>query len=264
MNGWCVMDEGPGVQSVLKALDILEALAACPDGAGVTELGRRLGMKPPTVHNLLQTLARRQYAGKDDATQRYRLGFACAALGRAYLGALRVPDAARRPIEELARQVNESVVVATIQQNEIAFVARASGDRMLAVDFERSWTQAGYGSACGRVILAYLPPERLARYIDAHPIAQARTEDIRSRKDLDAILDQARRKGHLEYWREGRTVLAIAAPIRDHASEVIAAVGIGMPGVRFQERQRPKLVEAVVATADTISTTLGFAPGVSG
>jgi len=249
------------VQSVGRALDILEMLAAEGDGAGagVSEIARALELKIPTTHNLLRTLLARGYAAKDGAG-RYRLGHGCARLGGAYRRDLRVPQAAQPVISELAGRLNESVVVAMMTGGEVAFVARASGTRMLAVNFEHAVVRAGYTSVCGRVILAHLPVDRLEAYVASHPLRRGTCEDLAGLKDLDRVLESARRKGHLEYWREGNTVLAIAAPIRDFSGEVIAAVGLGMPGVRFRKSERNRIVNAVKEAAAEISAELGYEP----
>lgn len=246
------------VQSVTRAIGILEALGEAQGGLGVTELARRLKLKVPTVHNLLRTLSAHGYVAKDRSTQRYRLGLSCARLARAYVHALRVPEAARPVIEELALRLNESVIVAVMEHGEIAFVARAAGNRMLSVNFERSWVKVGYTSVCGRVLLAYLSKAELERYIATHPIDPTQLEDIQTRDDLDRILEQARRDGHLEYWREHNTALAIAAPIRDYTGDVVASVGLGMPAVRFRESEREVIVGAVKEAARKISEEMGW------
>ena len=246
------------IQSVVRAIDILEVLAAAEHGLGVTELAKQLGLKVPTSHNLLRTLMAKGYVSQERQTQRYRLGLNCAQLGRAYRHMLRVPEVARPAIEQLALRLNESVVVAAMEQGEILFVARALGNQMLAVNFERSWVKTGYTSVCGRVLLAHLPQAELERYVGAHPIKQGEVEDIRNRRQLDGILEQARSDGHLEYWRDSNTVLAIAAPIRDFTKDVVASVGLGMPGVRFKESERETVVGAVTETAKQISVELGY------
>ena len=246
------------IQSVARAVDILEALGRSEQGLGVTELARQLGLKVPTTHNLLRTLSVRRYVAKDRTGQRYRLGFACGQIGRAYAQALRVPDLARPVIDALADRFNESVVVAMMEQGEIFFVARAAGDQMLAVNFEGSWVKTGYTSVCGRVLLAYLPGPELDAYVDAHPIEPGQIEDLPDREALERSLEQTRRDGHLEYWRDNNAVLAIAAPIRDYTSAVVASVGVGIPGVRFKESEREATVGAVMKAARRLSAELGF------
>ncbi|NOZ23659.1 MAG: IclR family transcriptional regulator [Planctomycetes bacterium] len=246
------------VQSVVRALDILKVLGRSERGLGVTELAKAVDLKVPTAHNLLRTLVAKGYVAKDATSQRYRLGFNCASLGRAYRRTLRVPEIARPHIEELAQRLNESVIVAMIEGGEILFVARAAGNQMLTVNFERSLVRTGFTSVCGRVLLAHLPDHMLERYLAVHPIEDAKSEDVHSREDLDRILAQARRDGYLEYWRENNTVLAIAAPIRDFTGEVVASVGLGMPGVRFKKSEHDVVVGAVKETANKISTDLGY------
>jgi len=258
MNSQQDANSGSLVQSVARALDILEVLGQAEQGLGVTELARQLGLKVPTAHNLLRTLLARGYVAKDKSTQRYRLGFNCAQLGRAYRQTLRISEVARPAVQDLARRLNESVVVAAMEQGEIAFIARAAGSQMLAVNFERSWVKVGCTSVCGRVLLAHLPEDELGRYIDAHPIKRGEIEDIGNRRDLDRILAKARSDGHLEYWRDSNTVLAIAAPIRDYTGDVVASVGLGMPGVRFKKSERRVIVGAVEDTARHISDELGY------
>jgi DNA-binding IclR family transcriptional regulator len=245
------------VQSVGRALDILELLADGGDGAGVSEIARALELKVPTTHNLLRTLLARGYAAKDSAG-RYRLGHGCAGLGRAYRRDLHVPQVAQPVMDDLSARLNESVILAMMTGGEIAFVARASGTRMLAVNFEPSVVKAGYTSVCGRVILAHLPPAQLEAYVASHPLRRGVCEDLSGRRDLDRVLERARRKGHLEYWRESGTVLAIAAPIRDSGGEVVAAVGLGMPAVRFRKTERSRIAGAVRKAAEEISAELGY------
>jgi DNA-binding IclR family transcriptional regulator len=248
------------VQSVGRALDILELLGRAEGGLGVTELARRLELKTPTAHNLLRTLSARGYAAKGE-DQRYRLSCECGRLGGMYLDNLRVPEIARPAIEELALDLNESVILGMMVHGEIAFVARASGSRMLSVNFEPSVVRFGYTSVCGRVVLAHLDPEALEAYVASHPVAKSHCEDIRSRRDLDQVLARARRDGYLDYWRENNTVLAIAAPIRDYTDKVVAAVGLGMPGVRFRKSHRSRIIKAVQRTASVISSELGYGGG---
>jgi IclR family pca regulon transcriptional regulator len=248
------------VQSVGRAFDILELLGRAEGGLGVTELARRLELKTPTVHNLLRTLTARGYAAKDE-DQKYRLSHECGRLGGMYLDNLRVPEVARPAIQELALDLDESVVLGMMVHGEIVFTARASGSRMLAVNFEHAVVQFGYTSVCGRVILAHLDPEAREAYLSLHPVKKGKCEDIRNRRELDRVLARARRDGYLDYWRENDTVLAIAAPIRDFTGEVVAAVGLGMPGVRFRKSHRSRIIKAVKKTADDISSELGYDGG---
>src|SRR5512146_598493 len=62
------------LQSLLRALDILELVARSDDGLTLQELADSLGMKPPTVYNLARTLAARGFLRKVPRPVRYQLG----------------------------------------------------------------------------------------------------------------------------------------------------------------------------------------------
>ena len=246
------------VQSVTRALDIFEALGVARDGLGVTELARELGLKAPTTHNLLRTLVMRGYVAKDGSTQKYRLAAACGALGRAFQRGLRLPVAARPHLEALSAKLNESAVLGVLEHGEMAFVARVEAQRMLTVSFEHVWVRDGYASVCGRVLLAHMPPHDLKAYLSAHPIAQSRAEDIRSKKSLTAALEEVRRQGVCAYWRDKQTVFAVAAPVFDADGRAAAAVGLALPGIRFRKEDRPEIVRAVSDAARSMSEELGW------
>lgn len=55
------------VQSLLKALDLLRAVAESPDGLRLNELAERFSMSKSTVHNLLRTLRARGFLEQDAA-----------------------------------------------------------------------------------------------------------------------------------------------------------------------------------------------------
>ena len=56
------MNETNLVQSVDRALRIIEFLAENPTGAGITEISKSLGLSKGTVHRLISTLKERDFA----------------------------------------------------------------------------------------------------------------------------------------------------------------------------------------------------------
>ena len=73
------------VQSIERALRILEELAEENEGLGVTELSKRLDLHKSTVHRILTTLLTFEYVEQDTITERYRLGIKLLYLGGSIL-----------------------------------------------------------------------------------------------------------------------------------------------------------------------------------
>ncbi len=70
-----------GVQSVHKALDVLEALAAAGGDLPLTDLALETGIPMATMHRLTRTLVERGYV-RQLADRSYALGPELVALGR--------------------------------------------------------------------------------------------------------------------------------------------------------------------------------------
>ena len=69
------------VQSLLRALDLLEALGRLGDSR-LGELADEVGLHPSTAHRLLGTLCARGFVTQDGRSGRYRLGYAVLALAQ--------------------------------------------------------------------------------------------------------------------------------------------------------------------------------------
>jgi IclR family acetate operon transcriptional repressor len=103
------------VQSVDRALDLLEALAAAEGEVSITALAARTSLHVSTVHRLLSTLLRRGYVRQNPETSRYYAGAKLATLseGRSRFGELRLRvRPVLRSITEATRD-REPVVLAT-------------------------------------------------------------------------------------------------------------------------------------------------------
>ena len=72
--------QGNGVQSLERALDILELLSRSETELGVTEIGPSVGLANGTAHRLLATLTRRGYARQNPQTRKYGIGLRALAL----------------------------------------------------------------------------------------------------------------------------------------------------------------------------------------
>jgi DNA-binding IclR family transcriptional regulator len=77
--------------------------------------------------------------------------------------------------------------------------------------------------------------------------------------ELEAALEGVRAEGYaldLEEYEEG--LRCAAAPVRDHAGQVVAAIGIAGPSHRLTDEQLPRVIPSVTGAANTISRNLGY------
>jgi len=240
------------IQSLHRAFDILEFLAQRgSEAAPLGDIARHTGLNASTGANLLKTLVSRSYVDQVGPRKGYVLGPMAQHLGRA--GGFRsdLVQAAEPLLVALAEQVHESVVLSALHQDRLFELARADGDSLLQLRRDLQLVESVYRAANGRVLLAYLPETALAGFVaraglpgEAWPGV---TDDAVLRRELEAI----RQAGHYEDVRDGEVARA-SYPVRQ-SGQVVAALGLYAPALRFGGGQRAQALAALAATAEEIS-----------
>ncbi len=110
------------IQSVLKALNVLEAFTHEQHTLGVTELSKRLGYPKATVHNLLTTLKSRGYIEVDPGTSRYSLGLKILELSQAVRANIEIRDRATPFLRQLAQLSGETIYLTVLHDDHSVYI----------------------------------------------------------------------------------------------------------------------------------------------
>jgi IclR family acetate operon transcriptional repressor len=160
-----------GVQSLHRALDLLEELAAMGGTASLRDLAAACGLPAPTAHRLAATLADRGYL-RQAPDRRYSLGSRLVPLGteaHALLGERALPV-----LRGLAELTAESANLAVLTQGSAEYVAQAPGRHTMRMFTEVGNRVALHCTGVGKALLATLPPAQTRRLVGVGPLA-ART-----------------------------------------------------------------------------------------
>ena len=82
------------IQSLLRAMELLELLKEANHKYSIAELSESTGLPPSTIHRILQTFCEKKYVIRDEHAHTYQLGPALISLGRAAADNVRIQDAA--------------------------------------------------------------------------------------------------------------------------------------------------------------------------
>lgn len=244
----------PTILTADKTIDILEAVAASPDGAGTRDLARQLGMNVATVHNIAKTLEARGYLRQAKETRRFHPGVRLMLLGRRdrYLHTLAA--AARPHVEWLAGALDESIMLGVLDHGHVVNLHYIPSRQALRVQEPEDLAPIAHCTALGKLMLAHMPAESLDAYLRATPLQRFTPHTLADREALVVALEEVRKQGYSATRDElCEGVSAVAAPIADPWGEVIAAVGASAPTIRMdQPGQREQALEALQQAAARI------------
>ncbi|MGE0846799.1 MAG: IclR family transcriptional regulator [Flavobacteriaceae bacterium] len=247
------------IQSVDRALDLLDILAEATGELPLNELAARAGLKASTCHHLLATLARRGYVGQVPRSRNYFLGPRITELSDSRIRQFSLVDIAMPELRRLNQETLESVHLAVMQGNALVTLAKLDSRLPIRVGSDDTGkTNAAHATATGKAILAWLPEAEIARVIANTGLHRFTDKTISTIAELMEELRLVRRNGFAvdnEEFQPG--VVCIGAAIRDHAGAVIGSVSCSMPRMRAEGDHESRCKAAVKACATSISERFG-------
>lgn len=251
-------DSGPAlVQSVDRALNILEILARRGE-AGVTDIGKELGVHKSTAFRLLAVLENRGFVEQAEERGNYRLGFGIVRLAGAITAQLDLTRQSRTSCEKLAADLGETVNIAIMDADRAVNVTQALGAASVGVHNWVGQQTPLHATSSGKVLLAHAPAVERDRILAAR-LERFTAATITDPAVLGLELDQVKAIGWgctAEEYEVGLN--AVAAPVRGADGTVIAALSVSGPAYRLPPDEFPRIAQRVVAAADEVSTQMGF------
>jgi IclR family transcriptional regulator, KDG regulon repressor len=245
------------LSSVATAIELLKAFSEDEVEIGISTLARRLGVAKSTAHRLAATLVSENLLEQDRATGKYRLGIALFRLGTLVRRRMNVSEVARPHLFSLRETTNETVHLAILDGSDIMYVYFLESTQAIRMRSDLGLRKPAYCTAEGQAILAFSPPDVVQAVI--HKGLQARTPNTITDADkLARALESVRARGCAVDDEESEVgVRCVAAPIRNDAGDVVAAVGVAGPVSRLSKRSLSAFMPHVVRTAGAISARLG-------
>ncbi len=245
------------VQSVEKALRLLQALDRQGGWLGVRDLARQLGMSAPAAHTLLKTLQAAGFVETNPDTRQYRLGLAALRLGTGLDPLPEMRRFARPYLEALAEESDETIVVLAWQHDHAVVVDWIQADHALAVTHRHGVVAHPVGYASGRVLLAYLERGLRERYAETENYGQLGVNSPRTPAELLGLLAEVAEDGYAVTQNVGNSgVIAVGAPVFDASGRILFAIGCSAPVSRVPAARLKHLREHVLEVAAEMTARL--------
>jgi DNA-binding IclR family transcriptional regulator len=227
--------ENPGAGTRVAAtdttFDVLERLRET-EGGGVSELADALDVSKSTVHNHLQTLARRGYVVREDDA--YRLGLRFLQLGDRARQRHGLFHAATDEVDTLVEEVGERAQVMVEEDGVGIYIYQSLADRAVQTDSHIGTVVDLHATAVGKAYLGHLPAERREATLDAVDFRPVTPNTVTDRAALEAELEEVAARGYA-FNDEERIVgmRAVGAPILSDDDRVLGGVSVSGPTTRL-------------------------------
>nr|NLI50687.1 IclR family transcriptional regulator [Propionibacterium sp.] len=246
--------------ALMRALDILELFLDPERRLDAADVSRCTGLPRTTAHELVTTLITRGYLQREEGSL-LRLGPKLLALGDAYSARYDLLGEATAVAKDLCAETGETASVALLEGAEVFYIAKAEPHDSLPTLSRIGQRLPAHCTALGKVLLADLAPEEVARRYPAG--GRLPTLTPRSLSTLEALLaelDVVRARGvAYEIEESGPNTHCVAAAVQNSLGRAVAAVSLAVPISRWELRQQHEWDELIRGAAARLSAQYGYA-----
>ncbi len=245
------------VRGIERTAAILFAFSRERPTLGLSELATLAGLDLATTLRYARGLVSASLL-ELRADGRYSLGFGILELAQVQLSQLDARRVALPVMRRIRDEVNETVLLSVRSGNSRVVIEQVEGYR----DFRRTGGigRPGplYCGAIGIVLLAHLPESEIDEYLSSVVLERLSDTTITDPAELRRALAEARREGYsVSENSMGQGGASVAAPIFDHAGQVVAALSVAAPLENWRSI-RDRARSLTVTGATEVSIQLGF------
>ena len=246
------------VQSLSRALKLLNALSFHSLGLSLSEVAHEVGLPNSTAHRLLTTLQNERYVRFDSERSVWLIGVQAFRVGTAFVRSRDVVTIARPYMRRLMEQSGETANLAILDGTEAVFI-----DQVQCRETMRTIVRLGsrvplHASGVGKAIFASLPDEQIEAIMKVKGLPRITDNTITSSETMWASLRVIRQRGwSFDDEEHAIGTRCVASPIYDEHAEVLGAISLAGPSSRLPDPRIKQLGPLVAHTAEEITKKLG-------
>jgi IclR family KDG regulon transcriptional repressor len=252
------------VPAVTRAFDILEIFLREDEPITVPEIAERVGLPRSTAHELVRTLAARQYlVPATSQPHHFMLGSKSFELGNAYASRVDLivegQDVARR----VSATSEETVHLGIREGPDVVYVVKEDSSHAVRMVSGVGLRRPAHCTAMGKMLLSALPDDEITCLLgDDDSLPGLTSTSITARSRLLEEIVAIRKRGLAFDDRESNpSVRCVASPVFDHRGTMVAAMSISIPVFRDLPERRATMIELLRSGTEELSRRLGHRPG---
>ena len=224
------------LQTLHRAMAILDCFTQEHTELGVREIARMVNLSSSATGRLLGSMKEMGILSQNPETRAYSMGAQVLTWAGVYNALLDVRNRAFPAIQELHESTRETISLYILEGNERVCIERLESPQTVRIVTRVGRRLPLYAGSAGKVMLAFLPPERQEQILQSISLEPLTSKTITSIEMLRQELEKAREQGFaVSYGEWIEDAAGVAAPILDQEGEVIAAISISGPIQRFTD-----------------------------
>ena len=259
-RGWEDKTAQNTIKSLDRAMEVFEYLSAA-QGRSLTALASETRQAPATVYRILVTLEGRGLVEFDAEDQTWHIGPRAYVIGARFLRRTSLVDRARPYLRRLMEDTGETANLGIEQEGAVLFLSQVETHASIRAFFPPGTLSPMHSSGIGKVLLAQMPPERVAQVLASHPLQAFTANTLTDPPSLARDLATIREQGFaIDAEERNEGMRCIAAPVFDHSRTAVAGLSVSGPTSRVSEDKTEELSRAVLQAAQDLSSALGGLP----
>ena len=246
------------VQSLTRALNILNEIATSQSGLQLSEISKILTLAPSTTHRLLTSLQEEKYVQFDRDAGRWQIGIQAFVTGNGFLMSRDLVTVARPYMRQLMENGRESVNLAIADHDQALYLAQVESREMMRVLAKPGGRVPLHCSGVGKAFLAASTEKQVDKFLKRHSLCAVTNHTIIDPDALRRELKLSRERGYATDDEEHAIGLrCVAAIIYDEHHEPIAAISLSGPRARISDQQLVEYGNLTVKAAADITAAMG-------
>lgn len=264
-EGSATGERSPFVQSLVRALGLLNIIAEAPGGITLSEIAQKVGLPASTAHRLLTTLEQERYVRFDPAARLWSIGVQAFVTGTAFVRARDVVDLARPRLRRLMRDSGETANLAIEQDGEGVYLAQVECRQTMRALAPPGARVPLHCSAVGKALLAAMPEGRALAILRRRGLPRFTVTTLVTLPALQGDLERTSRRCYAVDDEEHAPGLrCVASVIYDEHGEPVGAISLAGPVARVTDDRLPLLGDLVRRAAREITRDFGGRPPAEG
>ncbi len=245
------------IQSVERAVAILEQFSQDERELGVTAIANRVGLHKSTCFGLLYTLQHLGYIQQNAENGRYCLGLKAFELGQAYINGMDLRQLAKPYLRQIVEKTGETMHLVVLEGFRAVYIDKVEGLHAMTISSRVGQRAMLHCTGVGKVLLAHMNEKELSLAI-AEGLPRLTEHTITDEGELLDHLRRIRERGYSIDDQEIEIGLrCVAAPIFNAREQVIAAISVSGPSTRITREKLDEFSVLIRRSANEISRQLG-------